>query len=56
MISFPELTKVTQLAVGHPRRRPCPSYALLLLIYLAISLVISLVVNLVNRRLAIVER
>ena len=55
VISFPELTKVTQLAVA-TRAPAVPSYTLLLLIYLAISLLISLVVNLVNRRLAIVER
>ena len=55
VISFPELTKVTQLAVA-TRAPAVPSYTLLLLIYLAISLLISLVVNVVNRRLAIVER
>jgi len=55
IISFPELTKVTQLSVAS-RAPAVPSYFLLLLIYLAISLVISLVVNLFNRRLAIVER
>ena len=55
VISFPELTKVTQLAVAN-RAPAVPSYTLLLLIYLALSLVISLVVNLANRRLAIVER
>ena len=55
VISFPELTKVTQLAVA-TRAPAVPSYTLLLLIYLAISLLISLVVNLANRRLAIVER
>ena len=55
MISFPELTKVTQLAVA-TRSPAVPSFALLLLIYLVLSLVISLFVNLVNRRLAIVER
>ena len=55
VISFPELTKVTQLAVAS-RAPSVPAYTLLLLIYLAISLAISLVVNIVNRRLAIVER
>ena len=55
VISFPELTKVTQLAVA-TRAPAVQAYTLLLLIYLAISLVISLFVNLVNRRLAIVER
>ena len=55
VISFPELTKVTQLAVA-TRAPALPAYTLLLLIYLGISLVISLIVNLFNRRLAIVER
>ena len=55
VISFPELTKVTQLAVA-TRAPAVQAYTLLLLVYLAISLVISLFVNLVNRRLAIVER
>ena len=55
VISFPELTKVTQLAVA-TRAPAVPSYTLLLLIYLAISLLLSLVVNMVNRRMAIVER
>jgi general L-amino acid transport system permease protein len=55
VISFPELTKVTQLAVA-TRAPAVPSYTLLLLVYLAISLVISLIVNVVNRRLRIVER
>jgi general L-amino acid transport system permease protein len=55
VISFPELTKVTQLTVA-ARSPAVPAFALLLAIYLVISLAISLVVNLVNRRLAIVER
>ncbi len=55
VIIFPELTKVTQLAVA-TRAPAVPTYTLLLLIYLAISLLISLVVNLFNRRVAIVER
>jgi general L-amino acid transport system permease protein len=55
VISFPELTKVTQLAVA-TRAPAVPSYTLLLLVYLALSLLISLVVNFANRRLAIVER
>ena len=54
-ISFPELTKVTQLAVA-TRAPAVPSYTLLLMIYLAISLVLSLIVNIANRRLRIVER
>ncbi len=55
VISFPELTKVTQLAVAS-RAPAVPAYVLLLLIYLVLSLLISLVVNIANRRLAIVER
>jgi general L-amino acid transport system permease protein len=55
VISFPELTKVTQLAVANSAPA-VPAYTLLLAIYLVISLAISFVVNLVNRRLAIVER
>jgi general L-amino acid transport system permease protein len=54
-ISFPELTKVTQLTVAN-RSPAVPAFALLLAICLVISLVLSLVVNLANRRLAIVER
>ncbi len=55
VISFPELTQVTQLSVAN-RSPAVPSYALLLLIYLGLSLVLSAIVNLANRRLAIVER
>ncbi len=55
VISFPELTKVTQLTVAN-RSPAVPAYTLLLAIYLLVSLAISLVVNVVNRRLAIVER
>ncbi|MET0325692.1 MAG: ABC transporter permease subunit [Ilumatobacteraceae bacterium] len=55
VISFPELTKVTQLAVA-TAAPALPAYTLLLLIYLGLSLVISLIVNLFNRRLAIAER
>lgn len=55
VISFPELTQVTQLSVAN-RSPAVPSYALLLMIYLGISLVLSGIVNLANRRLAIVER
>ncbi|MET0147154.1 MAG: ABC transporter permease subunit [Ilumatobacteraceae bacterium] len=55
VITFPELTQVTKLAVA-TRAPAVPSFVLLLLIYLAMSLVISLIVNLVNRRLRIVER
>ena len=55
VISFPELTKVTQLTVAN-RSPAVPAFTLLLAIYLVISLAISLVVNLVNRHLTIVER
>ena len=54
-ISFPELTKITQLTVAN-RSPSVPAYALTLAIYLGISLVLSLFVNLANRRLTIVER
>jgi general L-amino acid transport system permease protein len=55
VISFPELTKITELTVAN-RSPAVPSFTLLLAIYLVISLVISLFVNIANRRLAIVER
>jgi general L-amino acid transport system permease protein len=55
LISFPELTKVNQLAVA-TRAPSVPTYILLLLTYLVISLLISAFVNLVNWRLRIVER
>jgi general L-amino acid transport system permease protein len=55
VISFPELTKITQLSVAN-RSPAVPSFALLLLIYLVVSLLISAVVNIANRRLAVVER
>jgi general L-amino acid transport system permease protein len=55
VISFPELTQVTQLSVAN-RSPAVPSYALLLLIYLVLCLVLSTIVNLANRHLAIVER
>ena len=55
IISFPELTKLTQLTVAN-RSPAVPSFALLLGIYLVVSLVISFLVNVANRRLAIVER
>ena len=56
VISFPELTKVTQLDGRPTARRRCRRSSCCSLIYLVLSLVISLVVNLANRRLAIVER
>ena len=55
VISFPELTKVTQLSVAN-RSPAVPSFTLLLVVYLVVSLAISLIVNLANRRLAVVER
>jgi len=55
VISFPELTKVTNLTVSN-RSPAVPAFVLLLAIYLVLSLVLSSVVNLANRRLAIVER
>jgi general L-amino acid transport system permease protein len=55
IISFPELTKITELAVA-TRSPSVPAFVLLLGIYLVISLVLSAVINLFNRRLAIVER
>jgi general L-amino acid transport system permease protein len=55
LISFPELTKVSQLAIA-TRAPAVPTYILLLLTYLVISLLISAFVNLVNWRLRIVER
>jgi general L-amino acid transport system permease protein len=55
VISFPEVTKITELTVAN-RSPAVPSFVLLLLIYLVLSLVISGIVNLANRRLAIAER
>ncbi len=55
VVSFPELTKITELTVAN-RSPAIPAFSLLLAIYLGISLVLSLVVNIFNRRLAIVER
>ena len=55
VISFPELTKVTNLTVSN-RSPAVPAFVLLLAVYLVLSLLISSVVNLANRRLAIVER
>ena len=54
-ISYFELTKVTQVSIAS-RAPAVPSYALLLVVYLALSLTISAVANVVNRRLALVER
>ena len=54
-VSYFELTKVTQVSIAS-RAPAVPSYALLLLLYLALSLAIAAVANVVNRRLALVER
>ena len=55
VVTFPELTKITQL--GTSGNTPAvQSLFLLLGIYLAISLVLSLIVNVLNRKLRIVER
>ena len=55
VVTFPEITKVTRLAIaqGSPT---VSSVVLLLGIYLCISLTLSLVVNVLNRKLRIVER
>jgi len=55
LISFPELTKVTELAVAS-RAPSVPAFTLLLGIYLVISLCFSGIINGVNRKTAIVER
>lgn len=55
VVTFPEITKVTRLAIaqGSPT---VASVVLLLGIYLCISLALSLIVNVLNRKLRIVER
>ncbi len=54
-IAFPELTRVTRVAIG--QQAPAPqAIAVLMGIYLGFSLVIALVTNLINRRLAIKAR
>lgn len=55
VISFPEITKITELSIAN-RSPAVPSYTVLLMIYLVLSLALSAIVNLANRRLAIVER
>jgi general L-amino acid transport system permease protein len=51
-IAFPELLRVTRIAIG--QGNPAPQLiGIMMLLYLAISLVLSLVMNLVNRRLAL---
>jgi general L-amino acid transport system permease protein len=56
VVTFPELTKITQLLISASTVPPVASLLLLLGIYLCISLVLSIFVNLLNRRLRIVER
>lgn len=50
-IAFPELLRVTRIAIG--QGQPAPQLiGIMMLLYLAISLLLSLIVNIVNRRLA----
>ena len=55
VISYFELTKVTQTAVGNGQPA-VPAFAVLMLIYLVGSLVLSRMVNIVNGRLQLAER
>ncbi|WP_129664788.1 amino acid ABC transporter permease [Phytoactinopolyspora endophytica] len=49
-IAFPELLRVTRIAIG--QGQPAPQLVgIMMLLYLAISLLLSVVVNLLNRRL-----
>jgi general L-amino acid transport system permease protein len=51
-IAFPEVTRVTRIAIG--QQAPAPQSILVLMgVYLFFSLVISLVMNLINRRLTL---
>jgi general L-amino acid transport system permease protein len=51
-IAFPELLRVTRIAIG--QGNPAPQLiGIMMLFYLSISLVLSLVMNIVNRRLAL---
>ncbi|HEX6335752.1 MAG TPA: ABC transporter permease subunit [Jiangellaceae bacterium] len=51
-IAFPELLRVTRIAIG--QGQPAPQLiGIMMLMYLAISLTLSLIMNLVNRRLAL---
>jgi len=56
LVTFPEITKVTQLGIVSSSMPQVAPLIMLLGIYLVISLIVSLVVNVANRRLAIVER
>ena len=51
-IGFPEATGVVFIAVGQGSPAP-QSFAVLMLVYLALSLIISALVNLANRRLVL---
>jgi general L-amino acid transport system permease protein len=54
-IAFPEVTRVTRIAIG--QQAPAPQSILVLMgVYLFFSLVISLVMNLINRRLTLKGR
>lgn len=51
-IAFPELLRVTRIAIG--QGQPAPQLiGIMALLYLSISLALSLIVNLLNRRLAL---
>ncbi|HEX6196381.1 MAG TPA: ABC transporter permease subunit [Jiangellaceae bacterium] len=52
LIAFPELLRVTRIAIG--QGNPAPQLiAIMMLLYLAISLTIALIMNLINHRLAL---
>jgi general L-amino acid transport system permease protein len=54
-IAFPEVTRVTRIAIG--QQAPAPQSILVLMgVYLFLSLVIALVMNLINRRLTLKGR
>ena len=54
-IAFPEVTRVTRIAIG--QQAPAPQSVLVLMgVYLFFSLVIALVMNLINRRLTLKGR
>lgn len=55
VISYFELTKVTSTTIGN-RSPAVPAYAVLIVIYLAMSLVISLIMNTANRRMELPSR
>jgi general L-amino acid transport system permease protein len=54
-IAFPEVTRITRIAIG--QQAPAPQSVLVLMgVYLFFSLVIALVMNLINRRLTLKGR